>query len=917
MSHSENSSINLNLLIQNPLIFTAHSLDHHVAVLGPVCTEKSLSKDMAATLEKVGFWSNLEISSLSNSASDSDVISSEVLVKSLFDKVIRSTHDYSVSPRDNLALKVITDESTSFRFNNPCLILNSSSSCLYLTSDSSVLLHTLDANDQEEQFFLDRLTSYDKQIVIPPKTLVACFGNTKLQSLKNYDDFLKLSLESRLSSLLNFLLQNQISENQSEEIFSADHKNHEKRYFKSSLEILESFYPSDKANLQQPHTTFPYLERNLSKILNKLNLSTDLLQFPNLQNTFNEYDALNLILDASAIPYRESTPPQNVCDCQDYLFSADGKSVSYFKRHNRGYHVYNCDQVSLLSDGEKHPNGNLIYLYPTLEPESNGLELLSIAFKSTSWSLLMILLTATLLGASTVLPSIIVNQLISTYIPYGDYYSLLMYGVLAVSVLTSIFIIQIIQIRYLVRFEILCDSALQTLMIDRLLKIDPSHINTFTQGSMQSRVLGLAQLRTIVSSNLTPILTALASVFFNFIYLFYYSWQLALIVLIAGLILACSTIFGAIQRTKYFKSMTEIDGNLVSLTNDIINGIADVRASDTFGDLYNRFTKVTSPLINAVFNATRMADRVTVLSNSSLYLTYIFLLPAAYYLYQAGDAELTPGSIISFLTCAQIFLSNFQVGINLFIIAWVQTSTYWDRAVDVVKLPIEGQNIPKPARQVLANGKLHVSKLSSSEETSEDNIYFKDVSFDVPYGSSHLLIGPEGCGKSTIMQYLCDVDIGYSGTINAGGVDIKTVEPRAYRSNIAFVPQVQYFQQGTIFSNIASTQSITKQEFSSVLIGLGLSNYLQSLPMKLGTVISPKAEFLPYEIRRKLLIAKACIKRCDYIFIDNGLDGLDSSVVLSIMKYLQSTRKTILVTSSNRDFIPIFDHFTEIANFNQ
>ena len=65
------------------------------------------------------------------------------------------------------------------------------------------------------------------------------------------------------------------------------------------------------------------------------------------------------------------------------------------------------------------------------------------------------------------------------------------------------------------------------------------------------------------------------------------------------------------------------------------------------------------------------------------------------------------------------------------------------------------------------------------------------------------------------MQFLCDVDSNYTGTINVGGVDIKSVEPRAYRSSIAFVPQIQYFQQGTIFSNIASTQSITKEEFST------------------------------------------------------------------------------------------------------
>ena len=164
------------------------------------------------------------------------------------------------------------------------------------------------------------------------------------------------------------------------------------------------------------------------------------------------------------------------------------------------------------------------------------------------------------------------------------------------------------------------------------------------------------------------------------------------------------------------------------------------------------------------------------------------------------------------------------------------------------------------------------------------------------------------------MQFLCNVDSDYIGTISAGGVDIKTVEPRAYRSNIAFVPQAQYFQQGTIFSNIASSQSITKQELSLVLNGLDLSDYLTSLPMKLGTVITPKAEFLPYDIRRKLLLAKACIKRCDFT-IDNGLDGLDNDVVSSIMNFPKSQNKTILVTSSNKNLIPLFANYTEISGF--
>ena len=237
-----------------------------------------------------------------------------------------------------------------------------------------------------------------------------------------------------------------------------------------------------------------------------------------------------------------------------------------------------------------------------------------------------------LLGAATLFPSILVNQLISTFIPYGDYYSLLSYAVLAVAVLTSIFVIQIIQVRYLVRFEILSDASLQTLMIDRLLKIDPALINTYTQGSMQSRVLGLAQLRSIVSTNLTPILTALSSVLFNFIYLFIYSWQLSIIVLISGLVLALSTLYGAIQRTKHFKNMTEIDGNLVSLTDDIISGIIDVRSSDT--QIFIIASTALSTLLMYLMLLEWLISYCFI--EFKFYITYLFLLPAAYYLINQG-----------------------------------------------------------------------------------------------------------------------------------------------------------------------------------------------------------------------------------------------------------------------------------------
>ena len=69
------------------------------------------------------------------------------------------------------------------------------------------------------------------------------------------------------------------------------------------------------------------------------------------------------------------------------------------------------------------------------------------------------------------------------------------------------------------RFEIIADSNLQTMMVDRLLRLRPEMVSTYTVGSMQSRVLGISTLRSTITSNLIPILTAYLSVIFNFVYL--------------------------------------------------------------------------------------------------------------------------------------------------------------------------------------------------------------------------------------------------------------------------------------------------------------------------------------------------------------------------------------------------------------
>jgi ABC-type bacteriocin/lantibiotic exporter with double-glycine peptidase domain len=148
------------------------------------------------------------------------------------------------------------------------------------------------------------------------------------------------------------------------------------------------------------------------------------------------------------------------------------------------------------------------------------------------------------------------------------------------------------------------------------------------------------------------------------------------LVLFAGLVLSISTLIAASQRVKQFKSLTELDGVMLASTNETITGIQELRSFDVTDDFFRNYTFVIRPLVKAIFNATRLNDRVDVLSGSTTYILYLFLFPVAYAIGSDGES-LSTGTIIAFLTCTQTFLTSFQSAIDKTVTSVVKISTDW------------------------------------------------------------------------------------------------------------------------------------------------------------------------------------------------------------------------------------------------
>ena len=861
-----------------------------------------LDQSFDLTRKEFSMSSSSQVISLDGNDQDQLIESS---LQNIFSNV-KSSFEFSLSVSEAFVDQDVISSGESFK-----RISNNSSAPLLVNSDDS--LHIFGEIDTslfpEFQGYKSIVVPRGFSFVLPPHSSVSVVS----KSTEQYQSLFQSAFINTVDLLTFSKAQQSVADICSS--IQAD-----KDDLDYSANILQDFLPQPSKDIYTVPNSVEIRLRNVYFVLGSIcrleSRTSKLVPHLSLSDNDTEFDSLIKLLIASGIPYRESDPPSRVSDDRSFIYVDCDECLWVYRRYKNGYQVSNFDGYrSFRADGSSMPDGRIITIYPIASDPVTPWEFLRTGLKDAWLAIGMVIFTCTLLAAATLIPAFIIDQLTQTYIPYGDYYSLTFFGASSIALLSVIYIVQLLQARYLVRFEIISDANLQTMMVDRLLRIKPDSISIFTPGSLQSRVLGISQLRSIITSNLTPILTAYLSVAFNIIYLFLFSWQLSILVVIAGVVLGGSTYIAAINRLNYFKQLTETDGLMLSAANDGINGISELRTFDTEQDYLRRFTNVIKPLISAIFNATRLRNRVDVLSSQTTYILYLFLLPLAYLLSTTSGSDtpvLDTGKAIAFLTCTQTFLTSFQQAIDKTISSFVQIATYWSRAFAVLQLPTESSDISKSPAQF--DGSIDVSKLTFSYNAEGSSLppVINNVSFSVKPHSSTLLFGENGCGKSTLLSLLSYMHDDFSGTIFFSNHDLITLSPRLFRNSISNVPQNLLFIQGSLRSNISSGLSVSVQQIETLLSTFFLDEFIKSLPMKLGTVVTPLAPAIPVLIKKKIFLLRSAIKKPKYLFVDDAFTGMDEAEIRSILLYFQKCGCTVLATSSDLDVKSCFDSVVDI-----
>ena len=198
-----------------------------------------------------------------------------------------------------------------------------------------------------------------------------------------------------------------------------------------------------------------------------------------------------------------------------------------------------------------------------------------------------------------------------------------------------------------------------------------------------------------------------------------------------------------------------------------------------------------------------------------------------------------------------------------------------------------------------------------------DQPLLRGINLDIKQGETIAFVGESGSGKTTLMNLLIGFNLPCSGTLTIDGHDITTLDLPTYRRFISIVPQNSVLFTGTIRENIIyGMTNVTDQQINDALEAARLTEFIQSLPNGVDTLLEEHGANLSGGQRQRLSIARALIRDPSVILLDEATSALDSISEKQIQAAIDNLTKgrTCFVVAHRLSTIKNADKIAVIKN---
>lgn len=417
-------------------------------------------------------------------------------------------------------------------------------------------------------------------------------------------------------------------------------------------------------------------------------------------------------------------------------------------------------------------------------------------------------------------------------------------------------------------------------LFEHMQRLSFEYYDSRPHGKILTRIINyINSISDLMTNGLINFILEIFNLVFITIFMFFVSWQLALITMAGLPLYAAVMMFIKNRQRKAWQSVSNKSSNLNAYLHESIVGVKisqmftredeNEEINDKLANAYRKSWMRAVKFSNLVWPVT---DTVSIAVRAGIFAVGLL----------AFRGTLSLGTILAMTDYSARFwqpLMNLSNLMNTFINA----VAYLERIFEMMDEPITVDDAPDAVEMPEIIGEVHFENVTFAYE--EGINILENLSFDVKAGESIALVGPTGAGKTTIVNLISRFYNINGGRVRIDDSDISKVTLKSLRSQMGIMLQDSFIFSGTLMDNVRYGRlDATLDEVRAACKIVGIDDYIMSLKDGYETEVNERGAGLSQGQKQLIAFARTIVSDPKILVLDEATSSIDAKTE----RYLQN-----------------------------
>ena len=416
-----------------------------------------------------------------------------------------------------------------------------------------------------------------------------------------------------------------------------------------------------------------------------------------------------------------------------------------------------------------------------------------------------------------------------------------------------------------------------------------SYIDKKAHGDVVSRVINDAdQFAEGLLIGFTQLFTGILTIIGTLAFMIYLNWVVAIVVFVLTPLSLFIARFIASRTYSMFRERSEYEGKATAYINEIVGNEKVVKAFSAEAKTLEGFAKINAGLEKASLKAiffSSLTNPTTRFVNSVVYAA-VALAGALMAIPSINSGAVIALVSVGELACLLSYANQYTKPFNEISGVMAEFQNSLACASRVFELIEEESEIPdKNDAVTLTDVEGSVSLRDVAFSYTPEKPLIEGLNLEVSPGMRVAIVGPTGCGKTTLINLLMRFYDVNSGAISVEGEDIRDVSRESLRASYGMVLQDTWLRSGTVKENIAMAKpDATDEEIVAAAKAAHAHSFIKRLKNGYDTVLGEGGEGLSQGQKQLLCITRIMLSLPPMLILDEATSSIDTRTEIRIQK---------------------------------